>query len=137
MSKTNTNARNKITSPGISETFFNAENRRRFLRKRYNDDIQFREKKLKAASKKYLGDEEFQANVKNLSKQRYYNDVEYNTKTKERSRRESKIKYATDPDHRHKVKERIFGRYSTDEDKKTPSDRVLKGINMMKSLENE
>lgn len=84
-----------------------------------------------------MGDEEFQANVKNLSKQRYYNDVEYNTKTKERSRRESKIKYATDPDHRHKVKERIFGKYSTDEDKKTPSDRVLKGINMMKSLENE
>lgn len=106
------------TSSGISEKSCNAENRRRSLRKRYNDDIQFRENKLKAASKKYLGDEEFQANVKNLSKQRYNNDVEYNTKTKERSKRESKIKYATDPDHRHKVKERIIAKYSTDQDQK-------------------
>lgn len=89
-----------------------AEKRKQSLRKKYQEDIEFREQKLKTAFVRYLEDEEFQASVRNLSKQRYSTDVEYKMKTKERSRRNSKFKYATDPYHRQKVKTRIIEAYA-------------------------
>eukprot|EP00105_Crassostrea_gigas_P011512 XP_011427210.1 PREDICTED: uncharacterized protein LOC105328139 [Crassostrea gigas] len=89
-----------------------AEKRKQSLRKKYQEDREFREKKLKTAFVRYLEDEEFQANIRNLSKQRYSTDVEYKMKTKERSRRN----YATDPYHRQKVKTRIIEAYATQQE---------------------
>ncbi|XP_065942854.1 uncharacterized protein [Magallana gigas] len=101
---------------GTKQKHSDAEKRKLSLRKKYKDDVLYRDKKLKAAFVRYLSDEEFKANVKTVSKQRYNYDIEYKTKTKERSRKESMNKYATDPEHKQKVKERIIEKYSTDQD---------------------
>lgn len=79
---------------GTKQKHSDAEKRKLSLRKKYKDDVLYRDKKLKAAFVRYLSDEEFKANVKTVSKQRYNYDIEYKTKTKERSRKESMNKYA-------------------------------------------
>lgn len=70
---------------GIQEKHSTAEKRKLSLRKKYKDDVQYRDQKLKAALDRYLDDDEFKANVRNVSKQRYTFDIEYKTRTKERS----------------------------------------------------
>lgn len=100
-------------SSKMQKTDSSAEKRKQSLRKKYHEDREFREKKLKTAFVRYL---EFQANIRNQSKQRYSTDVEYKMKTKERSRRNSKFKYASDPYHRQKVKSRIIEAYATEQE---------------------
>lgn len=73
---------------GVQEKHNIAEKRKLSLRKRYKDDVQYRDKKLKTAFDRYMDDDEFKANVRNVGKQRYNFDIEYKTKTRERSRRE-------------------------------------------------
>lgn len=104
----------RLRPPEKQENDNNAERRKRSLRKRYKDDVQFREKKLKLAFDRYLGDEEFKANVRNHSLQKYHSDIAYNTKTNERSRREVKRKYATDQEHKNACKKRSIEKYATD-----------------------
>ncbi|XP_062615266.1 uncharacterized protein LOC134277003, partial [Saccostrea cucullata] len=85
-----------------------SEKRRQSLRKRYQEDVQFREKKMK----RYLNDAEFQANVKLVSKTKYYNDSEYHSRTKKRSI----DKYAKNDDHREDVKKRSIQKYAVNEE---------------------
>lgn len=60
------------------------ENRKQSLRRRYQDDTEFREKKLKTASVRYLDDDVFQSNLKLNSRKRYHNDLEYQINTKKK-----------------------------------------------------
>lgn len=91
------------------------ENRKQSLRRRYQDDTEFREQKLKTASIKYLDDDVFQSNLKLNSRKRYHDDLEYQINTKKRSRMVSKDKYTTDPDHREKLKKMNVEKYTSNE----------------------
>lgn len=57
------------------------ENRKQSLRRRYQDDTEFREQKLKTASIRYLDDDVFQSNLKLNSRKRYHDDLEYQINT--------------------------------------------------------
>lgn len=83
-------------------------------RKRYHEDVEFRENKLKAASIRYSEDEQFQANVRRVSKERYINDIEYQNRTKKRP----KMKYSTDEKHKDSVNKESILKYATDFDHK-------------------
>lgn len=61
------------------------EKRKHLLRKRYHENVNFREHKLKTAFERYSHDAEFKANVRQVSKERYQSDKEYQRKTKKRS----------------------------------------------------
>lgn len=88
---------------GIRQTLQEKENKTRYaekrkesLRKRYHEDLEFRNKKLKLSSAKYLNSEKFQANAKLRSKQKYHNDIEYQNRTKNRSNKTITDRYAAD-----------------------------------------
>lgn len=53
---------------GIKQKYSDVEKRKLFLRKKYKDDVFYRDKKLKVVFVRYLSDEEFKVNVKIVSK---------------------------------------------------------------------
>ncbi|XP_062579086.1 uncharacterized protein LOC134241009 [Saccostrea cucullata] len=89
-----------------------AERRKHTLRKRYHEDKQYKEKKLKVASIRYATDDDFKENVKKKSFDKYVIDDEYKENTKKRSIE----RYATDYDHREDVKKRSIEKYAADYD---------------------
>lgn len=60
-----------------------SEIRKQSLRKKYQEDAQFREKKLKSASVRYLDDDAFQANVKLINRKRYHEKSDQYQKQKQ------------------------------------------------------
>lgn len=68
----------------MQERSCRVEKRKNSQRKRYHEDVEFREKKLKAAFVRYFEDEEFQANIRQVSKERYKNNIKYQNRTKKK-----------------------------------------------------
>ncbi|XP_062579865.1 uncharacterized protein LOC134241859 [Saccostrea cucullata] len=105
-----------------------ASTRRQSLRRKYREDLEFRNKKLVMAYRKYKEDNEFQTHVKARNKERYRNDPLYNSKTKsrcknmyegnvenrEKKKQASVKKYATNKAHKENVKMRSTQKYKTD-----------------------
>ena len=83
------------------------ETRRRSLKRRYQEDQSYREKKLKTAFERYRDDKEFQLNVR----LKYHTDISYRESLKQKSI----TKYATDSEHRKNVKLRSVQKYQTNE----------------------
>ncbi|XP_062611086.1 uncharacterized protein LOC134272924 [Saccostrea cucullata] len=82
------------------------------LRQRYEEDKEFREKKLKRSFLKYSTDDDYRENVKKRSIDRYA----INDKQREDVKRRSIDKYATDVDHKEDVRKRSIDKYATDVD---------------------
>ncbi|XP_062576240.1 uncharacterized protein LOC134238134 [Saccostrea cucullata] len=104
------------------------ETRKQSLRKKYQEDSDYRQKKLNKAYVKYREDKEFQDLVRTRNKERYEKDLMYKVKTKTRRKdnyaaneenrkktREASVKkYATNEAHREDVKRRSIKKYHTD-----------------------
>ncbi|XP_062580136.1 uncharacterized protein LOC134242119 [Saccostrea cucullata] len=102
--------------------------RRQSLRRKYREDLEFRNKKLTIACKKYKEDTEFQTLVRTRNRERYQNDTIYKSKTKsrcknmyegnvenkEKKKMASVKKYATNQVHKENVKMRSIQKYKTD-----------------------
>ncbi|XP_062621669.1 uncharacterized protein LOC134283235, partial [Saccostrea cucullata] len=90
--------------------FSPVKKRNEYLRRRYKEDEEFREKKLKTLFVKYATDDNFRETVKNRNIDRYA----MNEKHREGVRRRSNDKYATDDEHRENVKKRSTEKYALD-----------------------
>lgn len=118
--------RSRMRLRGIRQTLPETENKTRYvekrkqsLRKRYQEDLKYRDKKLKSCSEKYLNSEKFQANLKLLSKQRYHYDIEYQNKTKIRSNKSITDRYTADEEYKEAFKRNSLERYASDEEYRT------------------
>ena len=57
-----------------------ADKRKQSLKRRYQEDSLYREKKLKLAFDRYRDDQDFQAKVKSVSRERYHDNILYQTR---------------------------------------------------------
>ena len=87
-----------------------AEKRKQSMKRRYQEDSNYRDKKLKSAYDRYRKDEDYQANVRLLGRKRYHCDIVYQTRKKQNSIR----KYALDDEHRQHVKKQSVDKYAED-----------------------
>ncbi|XP_062613488.1 uncharacterized protein LOC134275232 [Saccostrea cucullata] len=117
------------TTTEMQEKLSAAERRKDSLRKKYLQDAEYREKKLKASSERYATNDVHREDVRRRSIDKYSIDDDHREDVKRRSmdkysidddhredvKRRSIDKYATDDDHRENVKKRSINKYATDE----------------------
>lgn len=109
----------------------NLQYKREMFRKKYRENVDFRNEKLRKTLQRYKEDDEFRMSVKDKKKKRYQNDPEFRYTTRPRSMvrsreqykdnahkekvlKKASVKYKTDTEHREKIKEKGIIRYNTD-----------------------
>ncbi|XP_061191743.1 uncharacterized protein LOC133199982 [Saccostrea echinata] len=101
-------AKRRVSSR-IMERQNTVEKRKQSMRRKYQEDAEFRKKKLKAAYIKYKDDDEFHSVVKTRNRERYEKDALYRSKTKNRRQKE----YAENEENRKKTKEASLKKYAS------------------------
>lgn len=76
--------------------------KREMYRKKYNENLDFKNQKLWKASLKYKENEKFRISLKESNKTKYQNDQTFRDKARLMSKNRSRAQY-NDPDHRKKV----------------------------------
>ncbi|XP_052695810.1 uncharacterized protein LOC128174255 [Crassostrea angulata] len=87
--------------------------KREMYRKKYNENLDFKNQKLWKASLKYKENEKFRISLKESNKTKYQNDQTFRDKARLMSKNKSRAQY-NDPDHRKKVLNKANSNYRTD-----------------------
>ncbi|XP_078311297.1 uncharacterized protein LOC144618640 [Crassostrea virginica] len=92
----------------VEDKHSSCETRKQAMKRKYQEDQSYREKKLKKAFERYRENTEFQANVRLAANKKYNTDILYRESCKEKSI----LKYATDSKHKAKVKSNSVKKYA-------------------------